>query len=52
MFSIHCNSCIQLQRNKKGPQRTTKIKSFINKCNCEVIIYPSGKKWLEKNWEK
>ena len=37
---------------KKDNQRITKIKPFINKCNCERINYPSKKKWLEKIWEK
>ena len=28
---------------KKDPQRTTKIKPFINKCNCKGINFPSEK---------
>ena len=37
---------------KKDNQRITKIKPFINKCNCERINYPSKKndwKKFEKN---
>ena len=52
IFSICCNSCLILCRNKKrptkgkycveikkDPQRVTKIKSFINKYNLEGISF-------------
>ena len=43
MFSIRCNSCLKSCRNKKDPQRITKIKTFINKYNWEGINFPSEK---------
>ena len=52
MFSLRCNSRIKSWRNKKDPQRITKIKSFINKYNWEGVNYPSEKnewKKIEKN---
>ena len=41
MFSIRCNNRIKLSRNKKNPQRITKIKPFINEYNWEGINFPS-----------
>ena len=36
MYQIRSNSCIKSCKNKKkDPQKTTKIKSFINKYNWE-----------------
>ena len=52
MFSKHCNCHIKLWRNKKDPQRITRIKPFINKYIWEEIHFPSGKddwKKTEKN---
>ena len=52
MSSLRCNSRIKSWRNKKDPQRITKIKSFINKYNWEGVNYPSEKnewKKIEKN---
>ena len=37
------------------PERTSKLKAFINKCNCEGIDFPAGQKdWIkfEKNYNK
>ena len=48
MLSIRCNSRVKLRKNKKDPQRITKIKPFINKYNREGINLPSGK----DNWKK
>ena len=47
MLSIHCKSCIKSWRNKKDPQRITKIKP-LQKYNWEGINYPWEKK-IEKN---
>ena len=52
MFPIRCNSRFKSWRNKKVPQRITKIKAFINKYNWEGINFPSEKddwKKIEKN---
>ena len=42
-----------MKKQKKDPQRITKIKPFINKYNLEGINYPSEKddwKMFEKNY--
>ena len=53
MFSIRCNNCLKIWRNKKkDPQRITKTKPFVNKYNWKGIYFPSEKddwKKLEKN---
>ena len=52
MFSMCCNKCIKLWRDKKDPQGTIKIKPFINEYNWEGMKYPSEKDdWtkFEKN---
>ena len=52
MLSICCNSRVKSWRNRKNPERTTKIKPFINKYNSEEISFPSEKNYwkkLEKN---
>ena len=51
MFIICCISRIKLWRYRKGRQRITKIKPFINKYNWEVINYsPEKDDW--KKFEK
>ena len=47
MLSVPCNSRIKSRRNKKNPERTTKIKLSINKYKQEVIN-SSGK----DDWKK
>ena len=42
MLSRRCNSRLKSWRNQ-DPQKITKIKSFINKYNCEWITFPSEK---------
>ena len=52
MFSIRYNRHVKSKRNEKRPQRTTKIKPFINKYNWKGIKFSSEKdncKKLEKN---
>ena len=52
MFSIRCNNHVKLWRNKKDPQRITKITLFINKYNWERKNFHSeNDDWikLEKN---
>ena len=52
MLSIRYNSPIKSWRNRKNPERTTKIKPCIDKYNWEGINYPSEKddwKITEKN---
>ena len=41
MILIRCNIRSKSKRNKKHPQRLTKIKVLINKYNCEGINYTS-----------
>ena len=41
MITTHSNNRIKSRRNKKDPQRMTKIKPFIDKHNCEGGNYPS-----------
>ena len=48
MLSIHCNSRVKSWRRKKEPQRLTKIKPFLNKCNWEEKSYPSK----NDDWKK
>ena len=46
MFSIRCNSRVNLWKNKnkkKNSERITKIKPFMDKYNWEGINYPSEK---------
>ena len=43
MPSIRSNSHFKLCRNKKDPQRITKIKPFINNHNWEGTNFPSEK---------
>ena len=52
MPSICCNSRIKLWRNKKDPQRITKIKPFIDKYSrTETNLPPEKYDWtkIEKN---
>ena len=52
MFSIRCNSRVNHEEIKRGPQRITKIKPFMNKYSWEGINVPSEKddwKKFEKN---
>ena len=49
-FQYAVTFALNYEEIKKDPQRTTKIKPFINKCNCEGINFPSEKDdW--KIWE-
>ena len=48
MLSTPWNSRVKSWRNKKDPQRITKVKPFINKYNWEGINIPSEK----DDWEK
>ena len=49
MLSTPWNSRVKSWRNKKDPQRITKVKPFINKYNWEGINIPSEKDDWEKN---
>ena len=49
MLSTPRNSRVKSWRNKKDPQRITKVKPFINKYNWEGINIPSEKDDWEKN---
>ena len=56
MLSIRCNSHAKSLRSQKDPQRITKIKSYRNRYDWEVINYLSKKeekKRKKKNdWQK
>ena len=41
-----------MKKLKKGSQRITKTKPFINKYNWEGMDFPSEKDDWKKNWEK
>ena len=45
MLSVPCNSRIKSRRNKKNPERTTKIKLSINKYKQEVINSSEKDDW-------
>ena len=52
MFLIRLTVALNCEEIKRDPQRTTKIKPFINKYNWEEINFTSGKddwKKCEKN---
>ena len=48
MFSICRKFALNLDKIKKDPQRVSKIKPFIEKCNWEDINFPS----TSKDWKK
>ena len=43
MLSIHCSSCVKSWRNRKNPERITKIKPFMNKYKWKGIHFQSEK---------
>ena len=47
-FQYAVTVTLNYKKIKKDPQRTTKIKPFINKCNWEVINFPSEKVYWKK----
>ena len=50
-FQTVVTAALNHEEIKKDLQRTTKLKTFINKCNWEDINIPS-ERWLDKLWEK
>ena len=45
---MHCNNRNKSWKSWKHPERISKIKTFIDKCNSKRIPYPSKKRWLEE----
>ena len=48
MFSIRSNSCVKSGRNRKNPERLTKLKPSLNKYKWEGIDFLSEKDDREK----